>query len=103
MFISVAYAQAAEGAAQTPSMFESLLPMLAFFAIIYFFIFRPQIKKQKAHQDLVSKVQRGDEVVTSGGIVGKIDGLNDNFVTLEIASNTKIKVSRGHIASKLQG
>ena len=101
MFISVAYAQAADAVAK-PSMFESLLPMLAIFVIFYFLLIRPQAKKAKQHQEMLNQVKRGEEVITASGIVGKIDGMNDQFVTLEVAAGVKIKMLKRQIASKLK-
>ncbi|MAF93010.1 MAG: preprotein translocase subunit YajC [Bdellovibrionota bacterium] len=101
MFVSTAYAQAAEAVAK-PSMIESLLPMLAIFVIFYFLLIRPQTKKAKQHQEMLDQVKRGEEIITASGIVGKIDGMNDQFVTLEIANGVKIKMLKRQIASKLK-
>ena len=99
---SVAFAQATAPAAtgpQQPGTFEAVvLPMLFVFGVMYFFMLRPQAKKQKEHQKLLSELKRGDEVVTSGGILGKIDGLTDSFVTLEVSPGVKIRVLRTQIA-----
>lgn len=102
MFISEAYAQAAAESAKQPGFAEQIPFMLAIFFIFYFFMIRPQAKKAKAHQDLLSQLKRGEEVLTSGGLVGKIDGLNDNFVTLEVSNGVKIKVVRKNITSRLK-
>lgn len=102
MFISEAYAQAAGEAAKQPGFAEQIPFMLAIFFIFYFFLIRPQAKKAKQHQSLLNELKRGEEVLTSGGVVGKIDGLNDSFVTLEVATGVKIKVARKHISSKLK-
>lgn len=102
MFWSVAYAQAAEGAAAQPTSWEGLLPIFAILLIGYFIMVRPQIKRQKEHVQFLEGIKRGDEVVTIGGLYGKVDGFNDSFVTLEVANNTKIKILKNKIASRLK-
>lgn len=97
--IPAAYAmapQAGEGG-QTGG-FGAFLPLILMFAIFYFLLIRPQQKKAKKHQELLGGLQRDDMVVTSGGIHGKITGLTESIVTLEVAPSVKIKVSKGHIA-----
>lgn len=84
--------------AQQPSSIEMFLPFIVIFVIFYFLIIRPQSKKMKQQEAFVSELKRGDEVVTAAGILGTIDGLNDQIVTLEIANNVKIKVLRRTIA-----
>lgn len=101
MFISVAYAQAA-GAAQ-PGIFETVvIPMLAMFAIFYFLLIRPQSKRFKKHQEFVANLKRGDQVITQSGIYGKIEGITDKFVTLEVSDGVSIRILRGQIASSAQ-
>lgn len=102
MFVSVAYAQAADQVAKQPGVADYLPFYLALFVIGYFFIIRPQSKKMKQHQELLSQIKRGEEVITASGIVGKIDGFNDEFVTLEIANGVKIKMVKRQITSKLK-
>ncbi|HKZ73478.1 MAG TPA: preprotein translocase subunit YajC [Steroidobacteraceae bacterium] len=74
-----------------------LLMMVVFIVIFYFLLIRPQQKKAKQHQALVSKLSAGDEVVTSGGILGRIAEVGDSFVTLEIADGVRIKVQKFQI------
>lgn len=76
-----------------------LLMMVVFIVIFYFLLIRPQQKKAKEHQALVAKLQAGDEVVTSGGILGRIVEVGDTFTTLEIADGVRIKVQKFQIAS----
>ncbi|MFP5518977.1 MAG: preprotein translocase subunit YajC [Bdellovibrionia bacterium] len=97
MFWSTAYAQAASPAAQ-PSFFEMFMPFIFIFVIFYFLIIRPQAKRQKEHQKFLADLKRGDEVVTASGIFGRIDGITDTAVTLEIADGVKIKVLRSQVA-----
>jgi preprotein translocase subunit YajC len=68
------------------------------FAIFYFLLIRPQQKKQKKHREVLSALKRGDMVVTSGGLHGKITGLTERVITLEIAEKVRVKVGRGYIA-----
>lgn len=82
-----------------PNMFEMLMPFLIVFAIMYFLMIRPQSKRLKQHQSFLQGLKRGDEVVTSAGILGKIDGLTEQFVTLEVDSGVKLRILRKQIAS----
>ncbi|EIJ36349.1 protein translocase subunit yajC [Thiothrix nivea DSM 5205] len=96
--ISNAYA---EGPAAGPAGggLEMILMMGVFFAIMYFMIIRPQQKRAKEHKTMLEALSKGDEVVTGGGVLGKVAGLNDNFVELTIADNVTIKVQKQAIAS----
>jgi preprotein translocase subunit YajC len=96
--IPEAMAQSAGGGA-TGGGFAPLLMMVVFIAIFYFLLIRPQQKKAKEHQAMVTKLSAGDEVVTSGGILGKIVEVGDSFVTLEIAPNVQIKVQKFQVTS----
>jgi preprotein translocase subunit YajC len=99
ILISPAAAQAAGQAA--PSPLPSFLLMGAVFIGMYFLMIRPQMKRAKEHRELVSKLQKGDEVITSGGIAGRIDGLDENFVSVEVADKVSIKVQRGAVTAVL--
>lgn len=81
-----------------PSTLEALLPFAAMIAIFYFLVIRPQAQRQKAQQKLLSELKRGDDVVTSSGILGRIEGLTELYVTLEIADGVRIKMLRSQIA-----
>lgn len=90
----------AQGAAPTAgSQIPFILLMVAIFAMFYFVLFRPQQKKQKEHQALLSKLAAGDEVVTTGGILGKITDVGDAFVTLEVADGVRIKVQKYQVGA----
>ncbi len=91
-------AQAAGGAPAGAGT-TSLIMMAVFVVIFYFLLIRPQQKKQKEHQAMLSKITAGDEVVTAGGILGKVIEVGDNFLTLEIAENVRIKVQRFQVTS----
>jgi preprotein translocase subunit YajC len=97
MWSQMAWAQ--DAAAKTPSVLEQMLPFVAIFAIFYFFIIRPQSKRQKLHKDFVTQLKRGDSVVTSSGIFGTVEGLTDQFITLEVSDGVRMRVLRSHIAS----
>jgi len=93
-----AMAQSAGGATAGGGI-APILMMVVFIAIFYFLLIRPQQKKAKEHQAMVTKLSAGDEVVTSGGILGKIVEVGDSFVTLEIAPNVQIKVQKFQVTS----
>jgi preprotein translocase subunit YajC len=95
--IPAAWAQGGSGAG--PNQLAPMLMVVVFVAIFYFLLIRPQQKKLKEHQSLVSRLSTGDEVVTNGGILGKITDVGETFVTLEIASGVHIKVQKVQIAS----
>lgn len=90
----VAYAQAGGG----PSTFISMLPLVLIFAVFYFLLIRPQQRKAKDHRNMLAQLKRNDEVMTTGGVFGKILGLTETEVTLEVAPNVKIRVGRSYIA-----
>ena len=100
MLISPAYAQAAGSASQTDSLL-TFLPMVAIFVVFYFLLIRPQQKKQKEARAMLEALNKGDEVVTAGGIVGRISKLSDQYATIEIAPNTEMVVQRGAISQLL--
>ena len=98
--ISPAAAQTA-GQAAAPSPIPSFVLMGVIFLGMYFLLFRPQMKRAKEHRELVSKLQKGDEELTSGGMAGPIEDLGESFVTIEIADRVSIKVQRGAITAVL--
>jgi preprotein translocase subunit YajC len=94
-FIASAYAQ---DAAQ-PGGLMSFLPLIIIFVIFYFLLIRPQMKRAKEHKKLVSELSTGDEVVTNGGLLGRITDVGESFVTVELAENVKIKVQKHAVAN----
>ena len=80
------------------SSYMSFLPIVLIFIIFYFLLIRPQQKRTKEHRMLLDSLKVGDNVLTSGGIYGRVTGLRDNVVTVEISDKVRVKVSRGHIA-----
>jgi len=97
--ISSAWAQAAGGSA--PNAFVQLLPLVLIFVVFYFLLIRPQAKRAKEHKAMVAALAGGDEVVTSGGMLGKVTEMGDQFLTVEIADGVRIKIQRHTIASVL--
>ena len=98
MFITPAYAQAA-GSAGGTDMLMSLLPFVLIFVIMYFLILRPHQKKVKAHAEMVKSVRRGDTVVTTGGLIGKVARVVDDFeIELQVGEGVKIRQLRGMIS-----
>jgi preprotein translocase subunit YajC len=96
-FIPDALAQA--GAPSPGGQFAPILMMVVFVGIFYFLLIRPQQKKAKEHQALVSKLSAGDEVVTTGGLLGKVTDVGDSFVTIEIAEGVRVKVQKFQVGS----
>ena len=91
MLINEAWAQAA---APAGGDLMSMLPILLMFIVLYFLMIRPQMKRAKEHKAMVDALQKGDEVVAAGGVLGRVTKVSENYVTLEIASNVEIRVQR---------
>ncbi len=100
MFISNAYAADA-AAASTSSSLMGMLPLVLMFVVMYFVMIRPQMKKQKEAQAMLAALAKGDEVVTQGGLVGKISKLGDTFISLEVATGTEVQIQRAAIIQVL--
>ena len=95
--IAIAYGQ--EGAApKGPSLMDMLVLPLGFIVIMYFFIIRPQQRKAKEQASLITNLKSGDEVITTGGLIGRVKSVADTFVTIDIAANTAVKVMKSHIS-----
>lgn len=90
--------EAAAATPQQPPAWMQFVPFLVIIAVFYFFLIRPQAKKQKETQDFLSKLKNGDLVITQAGILGRITGLTDTIATLEIAHDVQIKVLRSQIS-----
>ncbi len=102
MFISSAYAQTAAAAGtDAPSTLMSMLPLVLMFVVLYFVMIRPQMKKQKEHKAMIDALAKGDEVVTAGGVLGKVSKLGENYVGLEIASGVDIQIQRSAVVQVL--
>lgn len=98
----MAFAQSAPGASG-PSTLISFVPLVLVFVIFYFLLIRPQQRKAKEHRDMLGKLKKNDEVVTSGGIYGKVVASTDTVVTLEVAPNVRIRVHRPQISEIIKG
>jgi len=94
MFFSPAYAQTA-AASGGAAAFMQFVPLVAIFAIFYFLMIRPQQKRAKEHRTMLDAVKRGDEVVTGGGIVGKVTRVQDGELEVEVATGVKLRVVKG--------
>lgn len=95
--ISLAHAQTAGAAADPTGGLMGMLPMILMFVVLWFLMIRPQMKKSKEHKLLIEALTKGDEVVTQGGIVGKIVKVGDSYVTVEIAAGTEVVVQKPSI------
>jgi len=100
-FISDALAEAAPAAAGQGDAITGLLPLVIFGVVLYFLMIRPQVKRQKEHKKMVDALSKGDEVVTSGGIAGKITDLGENFLLVEVAEGIAVKVRRQAVEAVL--
>ena len=100
MLISNAYAQTAAAAGPMESAMQ-FLPIILMFVVLYFLMIRPQQKKAKEHKALLEGLQKNDEVLTQGGIVGKVVSISDAYVTVEVAANTQIIVQKQAIGAVL--
>ncbi|NBD96081.1 MAG: preprotein translocase subunit YajC [Gammaproteobacteria bacterium] len=94
----ISSAMAQDAAQQAPSMISSLLPLILIVVIFWFLLIRPQMKRNKQHRELVAGLSAGDEVVTAGGMLGKITEVGESFVDLELADGVVIKVQRHSVA-----
>ena len=98
MFISPAYAQAAGGG---DAGLMSFLPIILMFVLLYFLMIRPQMKRAKEQKQMIDALQKGDEVVIAGGVLGRINKLTDQYVNVEVAPNTEIVVQRAAVQTPL--
>jgi preprotein translocase subunit YajC len=104
MFISSAFAQAAPAAASGgdfQSTLMSMLPLLLMFVVLYFVMIRPQMKKQKEHRAMVDALAKGDEVVTAGGLLGKVSKIGDAYIGVEMAAGVEIQMQRSAVVQVL--
>jgi preprotein translocase subunit YajC len=99
MFISPAYAQTATAPGSGTAAFLQFLPLVFIFVIFYFLMIRPQQKRMKQHRAMIDAVKKGDSVVTSGGLIGKVTRVQDNEVEVEIAPTVKVRVVKSTLSS----
>ena len=97
----IAYAMGT-GGGEGASGFTGFIPLILMFVIFYFLLIRPQQKKTKEHRQMVSNLKKGDRIVTSGGIHGRITGMDDVTLTVEIADKVRVKVARGNVSALAQ-
>ena len=104
MFISSAIAQTAPAAASGGDMQSSLmsmLPLLLMFVVLYFVMIRPQMKKQKEHRAMLDALAKGDEIVTAGGLVGRVSAMGDAYLSVELAEGTVVQLQRQAVTQVL--
>ena len=101
MLISEAFAQTAGPAAGASSSLMSMLPLVLMFVVLYFVMIRPQMKRQKETRAMLEALTKGDEVVTQGGVIGKITKLGDAFVSIEVANGVELQLQRAAIIQVL--
>ncbi len=100
MFATPAYAQAA-GSAGSGAALAQFIPLILIFAIMYFLMIRPQQKRVKQHREMVSALKKGDQIVTQGGIIGKVSAVRDEELEIEIATGVKVRVVRATVSQVL--
>ncbi|HVO83657.1 MAG TPA: preprotein translocase subunit YajC [Syntrophobacteria bacterium] len=98
-WMGVAHAMGIGGEQGSQGGWGALVPLVLMFVIFYFLLIRPQQQKQKKHRQMLGNIKKGDVVITAGGLHGKVTGLTDAAVTLEIAEKVRVKVARGYIAA----
>ncbi len=101
MLISNAWAQAAPAAGDTAGGLMGMLPIILMFVVLWFLMIRPQMKRAKEHKAMVEAMQKGDEVLTNGGIAGRISKMGETYISLEIAENVEISVQKNAITAVL--
>ena len=101
MFISNAFAQTAGAAADGQSSLLSMLPLVLMFVVLYFVMIRPQMKRQKEHKSMVEALAKGDEVVTSGGMLGRVSKMGETYLHIEVANGVELQVQRSSVVQVL--
>jgi preprotein translocase subunit YajC len=101
LFITNAYAQSPLDGLGLSSNLTSFLPIILMFVVLYFLMIRPQMKRQKEQKSMMDALAKGDEVVTSGGILGKLTKVTDAYLTIEIADGTEVLVQKGAVSTLL--
>lgn len=101
-FVETAMAQAA-GEVARPSAWESMFPLIFMFGVLWFFMIRPQSKRARLQEDFIQKIKVGDSVITNSGMLGKIQGVTEKFVTLEISDGVRVKLLKTQVAGPFSG
>lgn len=100
-FIAEAWAEAAPVATQEPSIWATMLPLLVFVLIFYFLLWRPQNKRSKEQKELLTNLNKGDEVLLAGGMIGKITKVVDDYIVVEVANNIEIRFQKSAVTASL--
>lgn len=104
--MDIAYAMGTAGGGAAPGgggfLSTPLLPIILMLGIMWFFLIRPQQKKQKEHRAMIDNLKKGDRIVTSGGLIGRVTGIADATLTVEIADKVRVKINRGYVAGLAQ-
>ena len=101
--IGIAYAMGqGGGAGGGAGGFSGFIPLILMFVIFYFLLIRPQQKKTKEHREMIANLKKGDRIITSGGLHGRITGLDESTLTVEIADKVRVKVARGNVGARVQ-
>jgi len=101
VLIDIAYAMGGAGG-EGAAGFSGFIPIILMFVIFYFLLIRPQQKRQKEHRSMVSNLKKGDRIITSGGLYGRITGIDDTTLTVEIADKVRVKVARSNVSAMAQ-
>lgn len=101
--VNIAYAMGQSGAgAQGGGGLTAFVPLILMFVIFYFLLIRPQQKRAKEHREMVGSLKKGDRIITSGGLHGRVTGLDDQTLTVEISDKVRVKISRGNVSSVIR-
>lgn len=101
MFISNAYAQAAGAAPAGGSSLMQLLPLVLMFVVLYFIMIRPQMKRQKEHRAMIDALAKGDEVVTAGGMLGRVTSLSEGYIGVQVSNGVEVQMQRSAVVQVL--
>jgi len=102
--VSIAYAMGQGGAAEGgPAGYASFIPLVLMFVIFYFLLIRPQQKRSKEHRTLIANLKKGDRIITSGGLHGRVTGMDETTLTVEIADKVRVKLNRANVAGVTAG
>lgn len=97
--VNIAYAMGQGGAPDSAAAsFTSFIPLILMFVIFYFLLIRPQQKRNKDHRNMIANLKKGDRIITSGGLHGRVTGMDDTTLTVEIADKVRVKINRGNVA-----
>jgi preprotein translocase subunit YajC len=101
VFISSAFAQTAAAGGDMQSSLMSMLPLVLMFVVLYFVMIRPQMKKQKEHRTMIDALAKGDEIITAGGLLGKVTKLGDGYLTVEVSAGVEVQMQRSAVVQVL--